>query len=84
MVLAAAPARARIRTWTIPVPAAYPAAQLSCRTAPALTVADLMQKDGSIGTVSIKRIGLSAKVYEGAKQRIYGEGCRPLYRLRTL
>ena len=27
---------------------------------PALTVADLMQKDGIIGSVSIKRIGLSA------------------------
>ena len=41
---------------------------------PALTVADLMQKDGSIGTVSIKRIGLSAKVYEGASNASMAKG----------
>ena len=33
---------------------------------PELTVADLTQSDGSIGTVSISRVGLKAKVYEGA------------------
>lgn len=41
---------------------------------PALTVADLMRKDGSIGTVSIKRIGLSAKVYEGASNASMAKG----------
>jgi len=30
------------------------------------TVEELTQKDGSIGTVSISRVGLKAKVYEGA------------------
>lgn len=33
---------------------------------PYLTVADLTQSDGSIGTVKIKDVGLTAKVYEGA------------------
>ena len=33
---------------------------------PTLTVADLTRPDGSIGTVSISRVGLTAKVYEGA------------------
>ena len=41
---------------------------------PHLTVADLTQKDGSIGTVSIKRIGLSAKVYEGATDASMAKG----------
>ena len=41
---------------------------------PYLTVADLTQKDGSIGTVSIKRIGLSAKVYEGATDASMAKG----------
>lgn len=41
---------------------------------PYLTVVDLTQKDGSIGTVSIKRIGLSAKVYEGASDASMAKG----------
>ena len=41
---------------------------------PYLTVADLTQKDGSIGSVSIKRIGLSAKVYEGATDASMAKG----------
>lgn len=41
---------------------------------PILTVADLTRKDGSIGTVSIKRIGLSAKVYEGATDASMAKG----------
>lgn len=33
---------------------------------PSITVADLKQSDGSIGKVTIDRVGLSCKVYEGA------------------
>ena len=41
---------------------------------PTVTVADLMQSDGSIGTVTIKRVGLSAKVYEGATTSSMSKG----------
>ena len=41
---------------------------------PAVTAADLKQKDGSIGTVSISRVGLSAKVYEGATDASMSKG----------
>ena len=33
---------------------------------PSVTITDLKQKDGSIGKVSIDRVSLSCKVYEGA------------------
>ena len=39
-----------------------------------LTVADLTQSDGSIGTVSISRVGLKAKVYEGATDSSMSKG----------
>lgn len=38
---------------------------------PALTVADLMQKDGSIGTVSIKRIGSAPKCMKAQATRLW-------------
>ena len=41
---------------------------------PYYTVADLTQSDGSIGTVSISRVGLSAKVYEGATDASMAKG----------
>ena len=41
---------------------------------PYLTVADLTQDDGSIGTVTIKRVGLTAKVYEGATDASMAKG----------
>lgn len=41
---------------------------------PYLTVSDLTQKDGSIGTVTISRVGLSAKVYEGATDASMAKG----------
>ena len=39
---------------------------ISIRYLPAVTVDQLKQADGSIGTVSISRVGLYAKVFEGA------------------
>jgi len=41
---------------------------------PTVTVAQLKQKDGSIGTVSISRVGLLAKVYEGATTESMAKG----------
>ena len=41
---------------------------------PYLTVADLTRSDGSIGTVSIKRVGMTAKVYEGATDASMNKG----------
>lgn len=41
---------------------------------PAVTVDQLKQKDGSLGTVSISRVGLSAKVYEGATNESMAKG----------
>lgn len=41
---------------------------------PSLTVADLTRSDGSIGTVSISRVGLNAKVYEGATDTSMAKG----------
>jgi len=41
---------------------------------PYLTVADMTRKDGSIGTVSISRVGLKAKVYEGATDASMAKG----------
>lgn len=41
---------------------------------PSYTVADLTQSDGSIGTVSISRVGLKAKVYEGATDASMAKG----------
>jgi len=38
------------------------------------TVDELTQKDGSIGTVSISRVGLKAKVYEGASDASMKKG----------
>lgn len=41
---------------------------------PYLTVADVTRADGSIGTVSISRVGLKAKVYEGATDTSMAKG----------
>lgn len=41
---------------------------------PELTVSDLLQTDGSIATVSISRVGLSCKVYEGASPDSMAKG----------
>ena len=41
---------------------------------PSYTLADLQQQDGSIGTVSISRVGLKAKVYEGATDASMAKG----------
>ena len=41
---------------------------------PSYSVADLKQSDGSIGTVSISRVGLKAKVYEGATDSSMAKG----------
>ena len=41
---------------------------------PAVTVDQLKQSDGSLGTVSIARIGLKAKVYEGATSSSMAKG----------
>lgn len=41
---------------------------------PSYTVADLTRSDGSIGTVSISRVGLNAKVYEGATDTSMSKG----------
>lgn len=41
---------------------------------PSYTLADLQQQDGSIGTVSISRVGLKAKVYEGATDSSMAKG----------
>lgn len=41
---------------------------------PEVTLADLMQEDGSIGTVSISRVGLKAKVFEGATDESMAKG----------
>lgn len=41
---------------------------------PTVTVAQLLQSDGSLGTVSIARVGLSAKVYEGATDSSMAKG----------
>lgn len=51
---------------------------------PTVTVAQLLQSDGSLGTVSIARVGLSAKVYEGATDSSMAKGRRPLSRQRLL
>lgn len=40
----------------------------------AVTVQDLRQKDGSIGSVAISRVGLSAKVYEGTTDAVMLKG----------
>lgn len=41
---------------------------------PDVTITQLKQSDGSIGTVAIKRVGLSAKVYEGATTSSMAKG----------
>ena len=41
---------------------------------PAITVDDLKQSDGSIGKVTIDRVGLSCKVYEGATDSSMSKG----------
>jgi LPXTG-site transpeptidase (sortase) family protein len=41
---------------------------------PAVTVEQLKQNDGSLGTVSIGRVGLSAKVFEGATTEAMAKG----------
>ena len=41
---------------------------------PELTIADLTRPDGSIGTVSISRVGLKVKVYEGATDSSMSKG----------
>lgn len=41
---------------------------------PDVTITQLKQSDGSIGTVAIKRVGLSAKVYEGATASSMAKG----------
>lgn len=41
---------------------------------PTVTIAQLLQPDGSIGTVSIARVGLYAKVYEGATTSSMSKG----------
>ena len=41
---------------------------------PSVTLKDLKQSDGSIGTVSISRVGLKAKVYEGATDASMAKG----------
>lgn len=41
---------------------------------PTITIAQLLQSDGSIGTVSIARVGLYAKVYEGATSSSMAKG----------
>lgn len=41
---------------------------------PMVSVNDLLQDDGSIGTVTISRVGLSAKVYEGATTETMAKG----------
>ena len=41
---------------------------------PTVTIAQLLQPDGSIGTVSISRVGLYAKVYEGTTNSSMAKG----------
>lgn len=41
---------------------------------PSVTITDLKQKDGSIGKVSIDRVSLSCKVYEGATDSSMSKG----------
>lgn len=41
---------------------------------PHLTLADMIRSDGSIGTVSISRVGLKANVYEGATDSSMSKG----------
>jgi LPXTG-site transpeptidase (sortase) family protein len=41
---------------------------------PSVTLSELTRSDGSIGTVSIARVGLSAKVYEGATTESMAKG----------
>lgn len=41
---------------------------------PAVSVEQLKQTDGSLGTISINRVGLSAKVYEGATTESMSKG----------
>lgn len=41
---------------------------------PSVTLAQLQRSDGSIGTVSIQRVGLKAKVYEGATNSSMAKG----------
>lgn len=67
-------------------PVSYPAIQygdavvsragdpVSIEYKPVITVDQLKQKDGSLGTVSISRVGLSAKVYEGATNDSMAKG----------
>lgn len=47
---------------------------ISVSYVPDLTISDLKQKDGSIGKVTISRVGLSAKVYEGATSESMNKG----------
>ena len=47
---------------------------ISITYTPAVTAEQLKQKDGSLGTVSIARVGLSAKVYEGATNESMAKG----------
>ncbi len=48
------------------VPVSTVSDPISIRYVPTVTVEQLKQADGSLGTVSISRVGLYAKVYEGA------------------
>ena len=70
---------------TDPVSAAYPAveygtaaesagAPITVTYTPEVTVSQLERKDGSIGTVSIARVGLKASVYEGATTESMSKG----------
>ena len=51
-----------------------PGSTIEIEYQPTVTVADLTQSDGSIGIVTIKRVGLSAKVYEGATTSSMAKG----------
>ena len=51
-----------------------PGSTIEIEYQPTVTVADLTQSDGSIGAVTIKRVGLSAKVYEGATTSSMAKG----------
>ena len=41
---------------------------------PSVTVDDIKQKDGTLGSVSISRVGLSAKIFEGATDTSMSKG----------
>ena len=51
-----------------------PGSTIEIEYQPTVTIADLTQSDGSIGIVSIKRVGLSVNVYEGATTSSMAKG----------